>query len=178
MKVSFRPKWMATLTAQQKDLLLGMAILLGLAIIYYFQWAMYLTDLPDSKVNIDQPGRYFWWANDSRSYRAAGEWIFGRMDSDAISYRPWLYPLLLGLARTLFGVRAETVLWISQFLMWLASGISIYLAIRNATRSTVPAIFGAGRRILRRRSLELSTASHFLSQDRLISHWRATSGTG
>lgn len=144
MKVSFLRNWSSKLTTPQKDVLLGLVILLGLAIIYYFQWAVYLTDLPDSKVNIDQPGRYFWWANDSRSYRAAGEWIFGRSESDAISYRPWLYPLLLGLARTLFGSGAESVLWIGQFLMWLASGSLIYLAVQNATRSTVAAIFGAG----------------------------------
>src|SRR5512138_1817714 len=144
MKVSFRPQSMARLTAAQRDVLLSLVIVLGLAILYYFQWAVYLTDLPDSKVNIDQPGRYFWWANDSRSYQAAGEWIFGRSQSDAISYRPWLYPLLLGLARTLFSSSAESVLWISQFLMWLASGVLIYLAVHNATRSTVLAMTGAG----------------------------------
>lgn len=144
MKVSFLRNWRSKLTAPQRDVLLGLVVLVGLAIIYYFQWAIYLTDLPDSKVNIDQPERYFWWANDSRSYRAAGEWIFGRADSDAISYRPWLYPLLLGLARTFFGASAENVLWISQFLMWLASGILIYLAAQNATRSTVAALIGAG----------------------------------
>lgn len=144
MKVSFLQNWMTRLTVRQKDILLGLVILLGLGILYYFQWAVYLTDLPDSKVNIDQPEQYFWWANDSRSYRAAGEWIFGRMDSDAISYRPWLYPLLLGLARTLFSAGAENVLWIIQLLMWLASGLLIYFALQNATRSTVLAIVGAG----------------------------------
>lgn len=144
MKVSFRPNWMTRLTAQQKDILLGVVILLGLAIVYYFQWATYLTDLPESKVNIDQPERYFWWANDSGTYRNAGEWIFGRSENNVISYRPWLYPLLIGLARTLFGSGAENVLWISQLFMWLASGLLIYLAVHNATRSTVLAMVGAG----------------------------------
>jgi hypothetical protein len=144
MKESFLQKWTSRLTAQQKDVLLGLLIVMGIAIIYYFQWAIYLTDLQDSKVNIDQPERYFWWANDSRSYQAAGEWIFGRSDSTAISSRPWLYPLLLGLARTLFGAGAENALWISQFLMWLASGLFIYLALHNGTRSTILAIIGAG----------------------------------
>lgn len=144
MKVSFLQKWMAKPTAQQKDVLLGLAIVLGAAILYYFQWAIYLTDVPDSKVNIDQPERFFWWANDSGTYRDAGEWIFGRAENNTISYRPWLYPLLVGVARTLFGTGAENALWISQFLMWLGSGLLIYLALQNATRSTVLAMLGAG----------------------------------
>lgn len=144
MKVSSLQNWSSKLTARQKDVLLGLVILLGLAILYYFQWAVYLTDLPESKVNIDQPERYFWWANDSGTYRDAGEWLFGRSQNTTISYRPWLYPLWIGLARTLFGPGAENVLWISQFLMWLASGSLIYLALQNATRSTVLSIAGAG----------------------------------
>src|SRR5688572_1403406 len=132
------------LTDQQKDVLLGLLIILAVAVIYYFQWAYYLTGLEGSKVNIDQPERYFWWANDSRSYREAGEWLFGRVDSDAIADRPWLYPFLLGLARTLFPGSAEGVLWVGQFLMWLASGLFIYLALQNATRSTVLSMLGAG----------------------------------
>ena len=66
-----------------------------------------MTGLEGSKVNIDQPARYFWWANDSRSYQDVGEWLFGRSDITSIDHRPWLYPLLLGLTRTLFGNGAE-----------------------------------------------------------------------
>jgi hypothetical protein len=143
MKLSFPQRWKGRFTAQQKDLLLGLAIVMGIAIVYYFQWAFYLTDVKDSKINIDQPGRYFWWANDSGTYRAAGEWIFGRGNSTQISVRPWLYPFLLGLARTIFGGNAESVLWIGQFLMWLASGAFIYLSLQNGTRSTVLAMIGA-----------------------------------
>ena len=137
-------KWIQNLTDEQKDLLLGLFIILIVAIIYYFQWAYYLTGLQDSKVNIDQPAKYFWWANDSRSYRAAGEWLFGRDDNTAIGHRPWLYPLLLGLARTLFAGNAESIMWVSQFLMWLGSGILIYLSLQSTTRSTVLSMLGAG----------------------------------
>ena len=144
MKVSFLRNWTSKFTPQQRDILLGLLIVMGIAIIYYFQWAIYLTDLPDSKVNIDQPERFFWWANDSRSYQNAGEWIFGRSDANSISIRPWLYPLLLGLVRTLFGQNAESVMWIGQFLMWLGSGLFIYLALQNGTRSTILAMIGAG----------------------------------
>jgi len=132
------------LTDQQKDVLLGLLILLVVAVIYYFQWAYYLTDLEGSKVNIDQPERYFWWANDSRSYRDAGEWLFGRVNSNAIADRPWLYPFILGLARTLFAGNTEGIVWVGQFLMWLASGLFIYLGLQNGTRSTVLSIVGAG----------------------------------
>jgi len=137
-------KWMQNLTAQQRDVLLGLFILLIVAVIYYFQWALYLTGLDGSKVNIDQPSRYFWWANDSGTYRMAGEWIFGRDDNVMIGNRPWLYPFMLGLIRTVFGGRAEAVSWITQFLMWLGSGIFIYLGLQHATRSTVLAMLGAG----------------------------------
>jgi hypothetical protein len=132
------------LTDQQKDALIGLIIIFIVAIIYYFQWAYYLTGLEDSKVNIDQPARYFWWANDSRSYRDVGEWLFGRSTITSIDHRPWLYPLMLGLARTLFADRAESVLWVSQFLMWLGSGLLIYLSLQNTTRSTILAMLGAG----------------------------------
>ena len=144
MKNLLSRKWTQNLTDQQKDVLLGLFVLLIIAIIYYFQWAFYLTGLDGSKVNIDQPARYFWWANDSRSYRDVGEWLFGRSDITSIDHRPWLYPLLLGLSRTLFGGNAESVMWILQFLMWLGSGSLIYLSLQNTTRSTVLAMFGAG----------------------------------
>ncbi|HSL28691.1 MAG TPA: hypothetical protein VK900_05775, partial [Anaerolineales bacterium] len=144
MKNLFARRSIEILSAQQKDLYLGLLIVLAIAAMYYFQWAYYLTGLPDSKVNIDDPARFFWWANDSRSYRAAGEWLFGRSDILSIEHRPWLYPLLLGLARTLFGGGTEGVLWILQFLMWLGSGALIYLSVRNTTRSTVLAMLGAG----------------------------------
>ena len=142
---NFSPtRWIQNLTDQQKDVLLGLFVVLAVAVVYYFQWAFYLTGLEGSKVNVDQPERFFWWANDSRSYREAGEWLFGHVSSDAISYRPWLYPFMLGLARTLFGGNAEGVLWVSQFLMWLASGLFIYITLQNGTKSTIISMLGAG----------------------------------
>ena len=144
MKSLFFRKWNQNLTDQQRDTLLGLIILLIVAILYYFQWAYYLTGLEESKVNIDQPARYFWWANDSRSYRDVGEWLFGRSDITSIDHRPWLYPLFLGLTRTLFGGGAESMMWVLQLLMWLGSGALIYLSLQNTTRSTVLGMLGAG----------------------------------
>jgi hypothetical protein len=131
------------LTDDQKDIWLGLVLILIIASMYYFQWAYYLTGLEDSKVNIDQPERYFWWANDSRSYRDAGDWLFGRNDGTSISRRPWLYPLLLGLSRTLFIDSAERVVWFLQFFMWLVSGALIYLSLKKATRTVVFGMVGA-----------------------------------
>jgi len=144
MKNLFSRKWLQNLTSEQKGLLLGLLILLIVAIIYYFQWAYYLTGLKDSKVNIDQPARFFWWANDSRSYRDVGEWLFGCSDVTSIDHRPWLYPLILGLARTLFTGKAESFVWVLQFLLWLGSGLLLYLSLHNTTKSTVLAMLGAG----------------------------------
>ncbi|HEX5807750.1 MAG TPA: hypothetical protein VFY25_03735, partial [Anaerolineales bacterium] len=144
MKNVFSRKFIEDLSDRDRDLLLGLFLLLVVAVAYYFQWAYYLTGLEGSKVNIDQPARFFWWANDSRSYRDVGEWLFGRSDITSIDHRPWLYPLLLGLTRTLFGSGAESVMWVLQLLMWLASGALIYLGLQNTVHSTALAMLGAG----------------------------------
>ena len=132
MKKFFGSKWLA------------LFILLVIAIVYYFQTASYLMGVEDSKVNIHQPARFFWWANDSVTYRITGEWLFGRETETMIGNRPWLYPFMLGLIRTIFGGRAETVSWFAQFIMWLGSGLLIYLGLQNAMRSTGLALIGAG----------------------------------
>lgn len=144
MKKLSPKNWIQNLTADQRDAVLAIIIVLVVATLYYFQWAYYLTGLDGSKVNIDQPERYFWWANDSVTYQAAGEWLFGRDVNDAIGNRPWLYPFLLGLARTLFANNAESALWFGQFLMWLGSGLFIYMTLQNAVKSTPVAMIGAG----------------------------------
>jgi hypothetical protein len=137
-KISF-PK----IIPEQKDLLIGVALVLLIAGIYYAQWGYYLTSVTDSKINIDFPQKYFWWADDSRDYRLTGDWMFGREQATVIDVRPWVYPLFVGLARTIFAANAERVLWISQFVMWLASTGFIYLTLYNATRKVCVGILGA-----------------------------------
>jgi len=132
MKNFYSSKWLALL------------LLLVIAVVYYFQSASYLMSVADSKVNINQPARFFWWANDSGTYRITGEWLFGRDSNTMIGTRPWLYPLMLGLISTIFGGRAETVSWLAQFLMWMGSGTLLYLGLQNVTRSTVLSLIGAG----------------------------------
>jgi hypothetical protein len=137
-KISF-----SKITFEQKDLLIGIAIVFLIAGIYYAQWGYYLTSVTDSKINIDFPQKYFWWADDSRDYRLTGDWIFGRTQETVIDVRPWVYPFFVGLTRTIFTTNAERVLWISQFVMWMASAALIYLTLYNASRKVFIGILGA-----------------------------------
>jgi hypothetical protein len=137
-KISF-PK----ITSEQKDILIGLVMVLLIAGLYYAQWGYYLTSVTDSKVNVDFPQRYFWWADDSRDYRLTGDWMFGRTSETVIDVRPWVYPFFVGLARALFTTNAERVLWVSQFVMWMAGTALIYLTLYNATRKVFVGILGA-----------------------------------
>jgi len=137
-RVSF-PK----ITPEKKDVLIGLALVLLTAAIYYAQWGYYLTSVTDSKVNVDFPQKYFWWADDSRDYRLTGDWMFGRAQETVIDVRPWVYPLFVGAARAIFGASAERILWLSQFALWMASTALIYLTLYNATRKVFLGILGA-----------------------------------
>lgn len=127
----------------RKDLLLGLLLVLLVAVVYYAQCSLYLSEVVDSKVNIYAPQKYFWWADDSREYRATGDWLFGRSGETFIELRPWLYPLWVGFFRAAMGPKAETALWISQVLMWLASIAFLYVALYNSTRRAALAILGS-----------------------------------
>lgn len=135
--------WLA-LNTRQKDLLLGLVLVLLAAVLYYAQWSVYLSEVVDSKVDIFDPQKYFWWADDSRDYRTTGDWLFGRSEETAIERRPWLYPFWVGLLRTALGESAEIALWVSQILMWLASIALLYLALYNMTGHPALAILGGG----------------------------------
>jgi len=127
----------------RKDLLLGLLLVLLVAVVYYAQWSLYLSEVVDSKVNIYTPQKYFWWADDSRDYRATGDWLFGKSGETFIELRPWLYPLWVGFFHAALGPNAETALWVSQVLMWLASIALLYLALYNSTKRPVLAILGS-----------------------------------
>ncbi len=127
----------------RKDLLLGLCLVLTTAIVYYAQWSLYLSEINGSKVNIYAPQKYFWWADDSREYRATGDWLFGHSRETFIELRPWLYPLWVGAFRATLGGRAETALWLGQALMWLVSAALLYLALYNSTKRPALAILGS-----------------------------------
>jgi hypothetical protein len=127
----------------KKDILVGLGTLLFFAAFYYAYWAIYLTGLEGSKVLVDNPARYFWWANDARSYLSAANWLFGFADEGAILIRPWIYPFYLGLNKALFGVRGEDMMWFGQMLMWFGSISFLYLTLHNITNKMPLAILGA-----------------------------------
>src|SRR5512141_1814006 len=122
---------LSKITPEKKDVLLGLAFVLLIAAFYYAQWGYYLTGVTDSKINVDFPQKYFWWADDSRDYRMTGDWMFGRSQETVIDVRPWVYPLFVGSARAIFGANAERILWLSQFAMWMVSTALIYLTLYN-----------------------------------------------
>ena len=56
---------------------------------------------------------------DSREYRAVADWIFGaRASADASAWRPYLYPLLIGAAERLGGIRG---VWLLNVVLWFAT---------------------------------------------------------
>jgi hypothetical protein len=141
-------------TPTQKEIFLGLLFVLVTAFIYYMQWAYYLTSLPDSKVNIDMPEKYFWWADDSREYRATGDWMFGRptqtidriSGNTVITYidiRPWVYPFIVGVTRYALGPIAETALWLLQLILWMGSTALLYFSLQQITGRVIFGIFGA-----------------------------------
>lgn len=132
------------LSHQKKDVLIGLFLVLFIAVLYYVQWGYYLTNVTDSKVSVDFPQKYFWWADDSRDYRMTGDWMFGRSSETVIDVRPWVYPLFVGIMRVVFAGNAEKYLWLSQFVMWMMSIVLVYLTLYNATRKTFLAIIGSG----------------------------------
>ncbi len=127
----------------RRDRLLGLGLVLLVAVLYYAQWSLYLSEAPNSKVNIYMPQKYFWWADDSREYRATGDWMFGRSEETFIELRPWVYPLWVGAFRAALGARAETALWLCQALMWLTSAASLYFALYNSAKRPALAILGS-----------------------------------
>jgi hypothetical protein len=143
MKNFWQKKTSPKLTSEQKDVFIGLVLVLAIAAIYYAQWGYYLTSITDSKINVDFPQKYFWWADDSRDYRLTGDWMFGRAQETVIALRPWVYPLFVGLVRTIFAGNAERVLWLSQFMMWMVSSALIYLTLYNVTRQVFWGILGA-----------------------------------
>ena len=79
------------------------------------------------------------WAPDSLTYRAVGNWIFGIENTEKTISRPFFYPLMLNLSRSFGGIYG---IWIYQFLIWLLSGILLYHSIKKATNNIKLSIIG------------------------------------
>ena len=128
---------------QKKDALIGLGVLFFFAALYYAFWAIYLNGVEGSKILLSNAARFFWWANDARSYQSAANWLFEGGDQGSILTRPWLYPFYLGLNKAVFGVRGERMMWLGQLLMWFASIGLLYGALHNITKKVSLAILGA-----------------------------------
>ena len=70
---------------------------------------------------------------DSQEYRAVADWIFGaRASADASAWRPFLYPLLLGLAQHVGGILG---VWFLNVALWLVTlnvaGAAVYRFVKS-----------------------------------------------
>lgn len=71
-------------------------------------------------------GEILFWYPDTGTYVSVADWIAqGTPTADTLN-RPFLYPLLVLLSRSVAGIRG---IWISQVLLWLASGILLYCSL-------------------------------------------------
>lgn len=74
------------------------------------------------------------WAPDSQAYRDVGDWIFGvrSMGWENLGARPFLYPVLLNLARSIGGLYG---IWGMQFIMWLVIANCVGFCVWKLTRN-------------------------------------------
>ena len=55
---------------------------------------------------------------DSREYHAVADWIFGGPWTQAVAWRPFLFPLVIGLAERIGGI---TGVWLLNLILWFAT---------------------------------------------------------
>lgn len=137
--MKFRDFWQR----QKKDALVGFGVLFFFAALYYTFWALYLSGIADSKILLSNVGRFFWWANDARSYQDTANWLFGKDNNAWILMRPWFYPFYLGALKIIFGARGEWVMWFGQVLMWFGSIGFLYGVLLKITQKVPLAMLGA-----------------------------------
>ncbi|NOZ00052.1 MAG: hypothetical protein GXP40_12765 [Chloroflexi bacterium] len=111
---------------------------------YYFYWALSQTYVPNTHIGLERIEKNMWWANDSREYRGAGDWIFGNSSENWIGRRPWVYPLIVGFLRAVFPEQGEIYLWVLQLLAWLFTSWFIGLAIYRSTGKIWLMLLGTG----------------------------------
>jgi hypothetical protein len=128
---------------QRLELIVAVILVVTTALLFYMQAAYYLTAIEDSKISVDFPQKFMWWANDSRGYYATGEWLFGRSTETDITIRPWLYPFVLGLTRTIFPAGAEKVIWLLQAFFGAVSLTAIFLAVYLGTKNIALAMLAS-----------------------------------
>jgi hypothetical protein len=73
---------------------------------------------------------------DSNSYRDVADWLFGGPNSSQTTHRPFLYPLLLGVAQRIGG---EWAIWLLNLVCWFGALNITTAATWRMTRSLVAA---------------------------------------
>lgn len=77
--------------------------------------------------------------SDSKTYFDVVNWLVHGIDSESVSTRPILYPLILLIVTKIGGVYG---IWILQTIFWLFTINFIFLTIKKLTRSSIPAFIG------------------------------------
>ncbi len=73
-------------------------------------------------------------AADATEYRQVSQWILHGTETNGTIVRPYLYPLLIGIAHGIGGV---TAIWIMQAMAWLLSILLVHHAVLVISRSKV-----------------------------------------
>lgn len=69
---------------------------------------------------------------DSRSYGSVADWILGSGVSSYLLTRPFLYPLIIMIGKTIAGSYG---IWGLQLIMWIISGLLMYRTLKITTRN-------------------------------------------
>ncbi len=77
--------------------------------------------------------------SDAQTYYDVVDWLKYKIDSESVSIRPLLYPLIL-LTMTKFG--GVNGVWIIQVIFWLLSINFTFMTIKNITKSNLFSFFG------------------------------------
>jgi hypothetical protein len=77
---------------------------------------------------------------DAGSYKDVADWILYHTESESVSIRPILYPILILTSNSIGGIHG---IWFLQFAFWLLSINFTFLAIKNLTKSNAYAFAGS-----------------------------------
>lgn len=79
------------------------------------------------------------WAPDTYTYQAVGNWLFGIENTNKTISRPFFYPLVLNLSRSFGGVYG---IWMIQVVFWVSSGLILYHSIKKVTNKFSLSLIG------------------------------------
>lgn len=80
------------------------------------------------------------WSRDAMSYREVSDWLCGIKNTEATSIRPFLYPLIVCICRSIAGNHG---IWFYHLLIWMVSGVILYHSVKKMTQNRLLAM-GSG----------------------------------